>query len=381
MTLLHISDLHIGKTLQKMSLQDDQRYILEQILALVATHRPDAVVIAGDVYDKPVPNTEAIQMFDQFIISLSKLDIAVLMVSGNHDAPERLGFLSRLLADKGVYIQGAYQGSFATVPLEDTHGTVYFHLMPFLKPSMVRPYVDTVIDTYEDCIAAVMKAHPLAPDARHVLVAHQSVTAAGFTPERSESESDPIGGVYMINAAMFADFDYVALGHYHGPQQVGSPNVRYAGSPLKYSLSEQFHHKSAALVTLNALGTSPTVTLLPLAPLRDLRSLRGTLSWILSPEAVASGNTDDFLFITLTDEHEEADVLSILRDQYPNVLQVLYDTNRTRAQAISQDTLDMSQVDPVAAFAQFYEVQNGISLTATQQAIVANLLTESEGAV
>ena len=322
MKFLHISDLHLGKQLAEYSLLDDQRYILRQILDIAAERQPDAVIVAGDLYDKPVPPAEAVTVLDWFITSLTEMQIPLLMISGNHDSPERLDFGSGLFEEKGVYLVGQFNGAPKKVTLGEPGDQADFYLLPFIRPGNVRPFFpDEEIKSYDDAMRCIMENLTLSKDVPSVLVAHQFVTAGGVSPERSESEIISLGGTDNVDVSNFIAFQYVALGHIHRPQRLTRDSVRYAGSPLKYSFSEAEYDKSVVLVTLNGME-EPTIELIPLEPVRDLRRIRGPLEKLLSDEVVSASNREDYLHVTLTDTEPVADPLYRLRQVYPNIMRL-----------------------------------------------------------
>jgi len=379
MKFLHIADLHIGKLVNGFSMIEDQAHILSQILACVDAEKPRAVVLAGDIYDRPAPGTDAVRLFDRFLTSLAHTGTAVLLISGNHDSPERLGFAGQLLQEQAVYLCGVYEGAPQTVRLQEEGVTACFHLLPFVRPAdLRRVHEDAAVETYADAVRVALSGLAREPGARHVLVAHQFVVGRGPAPERSDSETIAVGGVDSVDADLLSGFDYVALGHLHGPQRVGCETVRYAGSPLKYSFSECRHQKSACLVTLKAQG-APEIRLIPLRPRRDLRKIRGPLSALLSPEVAGQGNADDYLHVTLTDEDEPLDAMDALRGVYPNVMALAFDNARTRALAELSTPAPVAQADPQALFAEFYTQLNGREMNACQARIVRDLLAKTGG--
>ena len=247
MKLIHLSDLHIGKRVSEISMLDDQRYILSSILSIIDDEKPDAVLIAGDVYDKSIPSTEAVELFDEFLVSLAKRKIRVLIISGNHDSAERLAFGNRLLDSTGIHISPAYQGTVEPVVLSDNAGVVNFWLLPFIKPAHVkRCHPDKNIESYTDACRVAIEKMAIDPAKRNVLLTHQFVTGAATC----SSEELSVGGSENVDASVFDAFDYVALGHIHGPQNIGCNRIRYCGTPLKYSISEENHHKSVTVVHL-----------------------------------------------------------------------------------------------------------------------------------
>lgn len=372
MRFFHLADLHIGKTLNGFSLLEDQRHVFAQILELAAEKKPRAVVLAGDIYDKPTPTGEAVQLFDELLVGLSRLNIPVLIISGNHDSPARLDFAGRILQRQGVHLYSRFEGAARQVEL----GGVVFHLLPFVKPAQVRPfYPQANIESYQQAVQAVLAASPPDPARPSVLVTHQFVAWPGQQPEESESELRPVGGIDLIDGRIFEAYDYVALGHLHGPQRIGREGMRYAGSPLKYSLSERDHHKSLAMVELDGQGP-PAVELLPLAPFRDLRRLVGTAEQLTA--AAPAANAEDYVYAVLTNQEEVVDALGRLRAVYPNLLGLGYDNLRSAALGGFEEAPQVEGRDPAELFADFYTRQNGAPPSAEQKAVVAALLNEAE---
>lgn len=324
MRFLHLADLHLGKRVNGFDLLDDQRAILQQVLALCGEHRADAVLLAGDLYDTPQPPAAAVLLLDWFLTELAGRQIPVLAVSGNHDSAERLDYAARLLARQGVYLAGRFTGQLQTVRLADAAGPVEFVLLPFVRAATVRHFLpDAPIRNYDEAVAAALATLPPAGGVRRVLVAHQFVTAGACPPAPAGSESCAleVGTVEQVDAARFAGFAYVALGHIHRPQAVGDGTVRYAGSLLSYSLDECGCEKSAPLVTLDAAGAAD-VQLLPLAPRRRMRHLTGPLARLTDPALVC--DADDYIWATLTDEPPLPDAMARLRAAYPNAMKLDY---------------------------------------------------------
>ena len=370
MKLMHLSDLHLGKRLHEASLLEDQADILEKLLDVAAAERPDAVLIAGDVYDKPVPPAEAVQLFDGFLSRLADGGFPVLCIAGNHDSAERLAFGSRLMDGRGVYFAPVYDGDVRPVTLEDAWGPVDFYLLPFLKPAMVRRcFPDEPAETYSEAVRTAVAHLPVDRGRRNVLVTHQFVTGA----VRSESEEITVGGTDNVDAAAFDGFDYVALGHIHRPQDVGSPRLRYCGTPLQYAFSEAGHGKSVTIAELEAPGTL-TVRTVPLRPLRALRELRGTYLQLSSRDAYRGTAVEDYLHITLTDEEDVPDAAQKLRCIYPNLLRLDYDNARTRSAALPEELEAPEQQSPLELFETFYALQNGQPMSAEQRALAAELM-------
>ena len=357
MKFVHLSDLHLGKRLDEFSLIEDQRDILDKILTVIRAEKPDAVIIAGDVYDKSIPSAEAVQLFDQFLVSLAKAGPQIFVISGNHDSPERIAFASRLMTSSGVHLSPVYDGTIVPVSLDDAFGQVNIYLLPFIKPVHVRqsfPDEADKIATYTDAIRTVVSHMQLDPSKRNILVTHQFV--AGATQSGSEDAS--VGGLNVVSADVFEPFDYVALGHIHGAQNVGSEKIRYCGTPLKYSFSEAQQEKSITVITLEEKG-SLSQKIIPLQPLRDLRDLRGSYMELMAKKDGEERICTDYLRITLTDEEEIPNAIGKLRLRYPNLMKLLYDNTRTRSRAQISGAEGIEQKSPLELFRELYEKQNG----------------------
>lgn len=370
MKLIHLSDLHLGKRVNEFSMLEDQQYILTEILQIIDREKPDGVMIAGDVYDKSVPSAEAVALLDDFLVRLAKRDLQVFLISGNHDSPERMAFGGRLMAQSGVHLAPVYDGKVSPIPLTDEYGPVNLYLLPFLKPAHVRRcFPEREILTYTDALAAAIEAMGVNPAQRNVLVTHQFVTGAA----RCDSEEISVGGTDNVDVSVFEPFDYVALGHIHGPQQVGRETVRYCGTPLKYSFSEAKHQKSVTVVELGEKG-AVSVRTVPLTPMRDLAELRGTYE-----ELTFRGFYDgtsyprDYVHITLTDEEDIPDAVSKLRIIYPNLMKLDYDNKRTRAGIVLEGAEDQ-QRSPLELLEEFYEKQNGQPMGEEQRAFAKSLM-------
>ena len=382
MKLMHLSDLHLGKRLNEFSLLEDQSFILQQLVELVRSEQPDCVLLAGDIYDKPVPPAEAVTLFDDFLNKLAQLT-TVCVTSGNHDSAERLAFGAQLMREGGVHFCGLYTGEPQCVTLQDAYGSVHIYLLPFLKPAHVRhclpPTEVEQVTTYHEALrCAVERLHINAAE-RNVLVAHQFVTGA----QTAGSEAVNVGGVDNIGAEVFAAFDYTALGHIHRAQNVGSERVRYSGTPLKYSFAEWQQEKSVTLVELGEKG-SVSVTALPLAPLRDLRKLRGSYEELMSREFYdelpkdSDGLLRDFYHLTLTDEEDVPDAVQKLRSVYKNLLQLEYDNKRTRTDNAIEGAERVVEKSPLELMEEFYQLQNNQALSEKQRAYLQGLLEKEE---
>ena len=370
MRFLHLSDLHLGKRVCEFSMLDDQRFILEEILSLLDTHPVDAVLLAGDLYDKPVPPAEAVRLLDWFLTELAGRQLPIFAISGNHDSAERIAFGSHLLAGSRVYVSPVFTGAPAPITLTDEYGPVDIYLLPFLKPAVVRHvWPEEPIESYNDALGCALRHCPLCPDHRSVLVAHQFVAGAAAC----ESEEPSVGGLDCVDAALFDGFDYVALGHLHSPQKVGRDTLRYCGTPLKYSFSEAHQHKSATFVELGQKG-DVSLSTVPLTPRHDLREVRGSYLELTDRRNYEGTATDDYLHITLTDEQDVPEALARLRVIYPNLMRLDYDNLRTRTQNELDAPAQAESQTPLEQFAAFYQLQNNQPMSAEQTAFCQQLI-------
>ncbi len=370
MKFLHLSDLHLGKRVNEYSMLEDQEDILAKILEIVEKECPDGVLIAGDIYDKPVPGAEAVQMFDNFLYQLSKYHLQVFAISGNHDSPERIAFGARLMERSGVHLSLVYNGNVQSVTMEDDYGKVHIYLLPFLKPSYVRRfYKETEIESYTEALATALQGLPLEPYDRNILLSHQFVTGAN----RSESEEISVGGLDNVDVTVYKGFDYVALGHLHAPQHVGSESVRYCGTPLKYSFSEAKQEKSVSVVELKEKGTC-LIRTIPLLPRRDLREIKGSYLELTTKSNYEGTKVEDYLHITLTDEEDILDAIRKLRVIYPNLMKLDYDNQRTRYHMQVTETKAVEQKSPMELFLEFYEKQNNQPMSVEQKEYTMQLI-------
>ena len=363
MKLIHLSDLHIGKRVNEFSMMEDQEYILKQILKIIDDEAPDGVIIAGDVYDKPVPSAEAVELFDDFVVRLSNRSLPVYIISGNHDSPERLAFGNRLMSASGIHFSSVYNGAAERFELTDEYGTTAIYMLPFVKPSNVRRfYPDDKIESYTEAIAVAVREMQVNPDNRNIIITHQFVTGA----ERSDSEDVSVGGTDNVDASVFDGFDYVALGHIHRPQNVGGETIRYCGSPLKYSFSEAPYEKSVTVVELQEKGNT-SVRTVPLTPMREMVELKGAYEELtLKSFYEGTSYREDYVHITLTDEEDIPDVVQKLRIIYRNLMKLDYDNKRTRHQTEINGAEDVAVKSPLELFAEFYEAQNGAAMSPDQ---------------
>lgn len=373
MKFLHLADLHLGKRVNGFSMLEDQAHILRQILAILDDEQPDGVLIAGDVYDKSVPSVEAVGLLDGFLTELRARGVPVLLISGNHDSPERLAFGGRVMDSCGIHISPVYDGALAPVTLQDAFGPVHVWLLPFVKPAHVRRWFpDADIESYTDAVAEAVAHMDIDTAARNVLVTHQFVTGG----TRSGSEELSVGGTDNVDSGVFAPFDYVALGHLHGAQHIGRETIRYAGSPLKYSFSEARQHKSVTVVTLGEKGDVQVRTA-ALTPLRELREIRGSYDE-LTARSFYEHTTyrSDYLHLILTDEQDVFDAMSRLRTIYPYLMTLDYDNARTRAAGGMSVPAETERRTPLELFEALYLRQNHRPMSDVQRAYIAQLMEQ-----
>lgn len=373
MKFLHLADLHLGKRVNGFSMLEDQAHILRQILAILDDEQPDGVLIAGDVYDKSVPSVEAVELLDGFLTELRTRGVPVLLISGNHDSPERLAFGGRVMDSCGIHISPVYDGALAPVTLQDAFGPVHVWLLPFVKPAHVRRWFpDADIESYTDAVAEAVAHLDIDTAARNVLVTHQFVTGG----TRSGSEELSVGGTDNVDSGVFAPFDYVALGHLHGAQHIGRETIRYAGSPLKYSFSEVRQHKSVTVVTLGEKGDVQVRTV-ALTPLRELREIRGSYDE-LTARSFYEHTTyrSDYLHLILTDEQDVFDAMSRLRTIYPYLMTLDYDNARTRAAGGMSAPAEAERHTPLELFEALYQRQNHQPMSEVQREYIAQLMEQ-----
>lgn len=373
MRFLHTADLHIGKRVNEFSMLEDQEYILRQILKTADKEQVEAVLIAGDVYDKQVPSAEAVRLFDWFLTQLNSRKLPVIVIGGNHDSVERLSFGAQIMEESGVYLTQSYDGKVVPVRLEDEYGPVNLWMLPFLKPAMVKRFFsEQDIVTYQDALETVIGNMELNREERNLLIAHQFVTGA-VTGGSEDSVEVFVGGVENVDASVFADFDYVALGHIHRAQSAGGERIRYSGTPLKYSFSEIRHEKSVTIAELKEKG-SLTVHQEPLKPLHDMREIRGSYEELVLRENYQGTDLEDYLHVILTDENDIPDVIGRLRSIYPNIMKLDYDNQRTRRnQELMKEEAAVEQ-SPMELLGQFFSQQNNQEMSPEQTEYARTLM-------
>ena len=372
MRFLHLSDLHLGKRVNEFSMLEDQAYILKEILNIIDEQKVEAVLIAGDIYDKLIPSAEAVRLLDDFLTRIAARELPVFLISGNHDSAERIAFGSRLMSSRQIYLSPVFESDVEPVTISDRYGEINIYMLPFVKPSLVkRVYPEEEIITYQDAVNAAVQHMQIDTDKRNILLAHQFVTGAA----RCDSEELSVGGVDDVDASVFDGFDYVALGHLHGPQKIGKETVRYSGTPLKYSFSETNHKKEAVIVDVEEKGKI-NIQQIPFLPKHDMREVRGTYMEVTALDFYKDMNTDDYLHITLTDEEDIPDAIGYLRCIYPNIMKLSYDNLRTRAAGTVRGTAEVEEKSPMELLREFYELQNNQPMTDEQEEIARGMMEE-----
>lgn len=373
MKFIHISDLHLGKRVYEYSMTEEQEYILNQILEIIESEKPDGVLIAGDIYDKPIPPAEAVKLFDDFLVRLADRKTEVFVIGGNHDSIERIAFGARLMSSRGVHISPVYNGEILPVTMNDGHGKVNVFMLPFVKPAHVRGFCDEEICTYTDAIRSAISVMDVNPSERNILVAHQFVTGA----TRCESEEVSVGGLDNVDASVFEVFDYVALGHIHSPQNCGSPKIRYCGTPLKYSFSEAKDNKSVTVVELCEKGNT-VIRTAELKPRHELVELKGKYEELTLKSFYENTSwQEDYTHITLTDEDDIPDAVSRLRTIYHRLMKLDYDNKRTRMNIEINGTDSVEAKTPDELFADFYLLQNNQPMSDEQAEFMKELIEKT----
>lgn len=370
MKIMHLSDLHIGKKVNEYSMLQDQVYILKEILQIIDNEKVETVIIAGDVYDRSLPPNEALELFDEFLYQLSSRNVNVFVISGNHDSPERISYGGRMMTENKIFLSPVYDGNVKPITLNDDYGEVNFYLLPFVRPADIRRYFpDENIENYTDAVKVAIDNMNVDFSERNILVTHQFVTGA----ELSESEDIIVGGTDNVSGEVFDGFDYVALGHIHREQTVGKDNIRYCGTPLKYSFSEAKHIKSVTILDFNDKGNIE-YSKIPLTPFRDMREIRGTYYELTLKSSYESTNTEDYLHITLTDEEDIPDAIGKLRSIYPNIMKLDYDNLRTRGSGTVDAIENIESKSPFELFADLFKQQNNQDMGEEQEEIMRNLI-------
>lgn len=370
MKFIHLSDLHIGRKVNEFSMLEDQKYIFDKIISIIEQQKVDGVWIAGDIYDKSIPSREAVQVFDDFLTKIASKNIPVFVISGNHDAAERIAFGAELMKQSKVYFSPVFDGNVSEIILKDEYGEIAIYLLPFIKPATVRLYYsDVEINSYNDAVKTVIEHININKNRRNVLIAHQFVTGA----EKSNSEDISVGGIDNVDADVFDNFDYVALGHIHKPQYVGRETIRYCGTPLKYSFSEVNHKKSVSIVTLKQKGTI-SIEKIDLIPQKDMCEIKGYYQEITALQYYKNINVQNYMHIILKDEQDIVDAISKLRSIYPNIMRLDYDNKRTQNNQMIDVTENIENKTPLQLLQQFYEIQNNCAMTEEQTLFSAHIM-------
>lgn len=370
MKIMHLSDLHIGKKVNEYSMLQDQIYILKEILRIIDNEKVETVIVAGDVYDRSLPPNEALELFDEFLYQLSSRNVNVFVISGNHDSPERISYGGRMMTENKIFLSPVYDGNVKPISLNDDYGEVNFYLLPFIRPADIRRYFpDENIENYTDAVKVAIDNMNVDFSERNILITHQFVTGA----ELSESEDIIVGGTDNVSGEVFDGFDYVALGHIHREQTVGKDNIRYCGTPLKYSFSEAKHIKSVTILDFKD-KENIEYSKIPLTPLRDMREIRGTYDELTLKSNYENTNVDDYLHITLTDEEDIPDAIGKLRSIYPNIMKLDYDNLRTRGSGTVDAIENIESKSPFELFADLFKQQNNQDMSEEQEEIMRNLI-------
>lgn len=379
MKLVHLSDLHLGKRVNEFSMIEDQAYILRKIISIIDEEKADGVMIAGDVYDKSIPPLEAVSLFDNFLTLLSKRKIPVFIISGNHDSAERVSFGSDLMKASSVYFSPAYDGNIQAITINqnneiDQFGPINIYMLPYIKPALVKAFLKNseegeTIQSYTHALSYVINSMKIDSSVRNVLIAHQFVTGA----ITCDSEDLSVGGSDNVDVEVFDAFDYVALGHLHGPQKVGREDVRYCGTPLKYSFSEVNHKKALLFVELGEKGQISYKSI-PLEALHDMREIKGTYEEVTLLQNYQNTKTDDYMSIILTDEDEIPQAFGKLQAIYKNLMKLTYDNQRSRLNKQIENLSDIEKISPIDIFSTFYEEQNNRPMDEFQQNFVKSMI-------
>lgn len=373
MRFLHLADLHIGKRVNGFSMIEDQKFVFEQVYNVIENEKIDGIIMAGDIYDKPVPSAEAVKLFDEMLTRLVSINLPIFVISGNHDSAERIGFGSDILSVAKVYMSRVYNGNLQKIELEDDYGKINVYLLPFIKPATVKNiYKEAEIKDYDDALEYVLSQEKIDETKRNVIVSHQFVTGA----MRSESEEVSVGGLDNVSVENYKAFDYVALGHIHRAQQMGRESARYAGTLLKYSFSEEKHNKSMTIVDLKEKGNIE-IKEIPVKPLHDLKTIKGKFSKITSEEFYKELKKEDYYRAVLTDEDDILNAIGKLKSIYPNLMSMEYDNTRTRSYSVVDNVETVEAKSPLDYFEEFFEKQNGRKMSEKQRDYLLEILGEA----
>lgn len=382
MRILHLADLHLGKILQEESLLEDQKYMLEEIIKKVQEENIEIILISGDIYDRSIPQTDAVDMLDYFLNKLIKdLKKQVFMISGNHDSKERLGFGNKIFENDGLYISSKYEGQIKKVELQDEYGKLNIYLLPFIKPVEVKKYFEDEILSYDETIKKIIEKENIDETQRNIILTHQFVTCIGEEVERTDSETISLGGIDNVDISNYDKFDYVAIGHVHRPQRIGRDTARYAGTMLKYSFSEVNHKKTIPIIDFKEKGNI-NIKLVELTPLRDMREIKGPIEELTKKENYKNTNTEDYIKAIITNEEPVYDAIGQIRKVYPNVLKLEIQNSKSSVSQNDEKEKELQNIknkSEVELFNEFYKFQNYTELNDEQTQVIENIVKEIKG--
>lgn len=380
MKILHLSDLHIGKSIHEQCMLEDQKYILNQIIEEIKERKIEIIIISGDIYDRSVPPSDAVIVLNNFLKTLIKdIKIKVCVIAGNHDSKERLNFGSEIFAEEGLYISSIYSGKIDKIQLQDEFGKLNIYMLPYIKPIEVKQYFDEEVDisTYNNAVKKVIEKEEINENERNIILSHQFVTAGNIEPEKSESEIRYLGGTENVDVSCYDKFDYVALGHIHGPQRIGRDTARYAGTMLKYSFSEVNQRKSLTIIDFKEKGNMD-INLIPLKPLRDMRVIKGPIQELLKEENYINTNREDYIRAIITNEEPIYEPMSQIKKVYPNTLRL--DIENSKTVTNSEDKMSdidfIKKKDELELFNEFYKMQHNQELDELKLEMVKKVIEE-----
>ena len=380
MKILHLSDLHIGKSIHEQCMLEDQKYILNQIIEEIKERKIEIIIISGDIYDRSVPPSDAVIVLNNFLKTLIKdIKIKVCVIAGNHDSKERLNFGSEIFAEEGLYISSIYSGKIDKIELQDEFGKLNIYMLPYIKPIEVKQYFDEEVDisTYNNAVKKVIEKEEINENERNIILSHQFVTAGNIEPEKSESEIRYLGGTENVDVSCYDKFDYVALGHIHGPQRIGRDTARYAGTMLKYSFSEVNQRKSLTIIDFKEKGNID-INLIPLKPLRDMRVIKGPIQELLKEENYINTNREDYIRAIITNEEPIYEPMSQIKKVYPNTLRL--DIENSKTVTNSEDKMSdidfIKKKDELELFNEFYKMQHNQELDELKLEMVKKVIEE-----
>lgn len=376
MKILHLADLHLGKVIQEQSLLEDQKYMLNEIIEKIKEEEIDIILISGDVYDRSIPQADAIDLLDDFLnILIKDLKKQVFIISGNHDSKERLGFGNKIFENEGLFISSKYEGKIKKVELQDEYGKLNIYMLPFIKPIEVKKYFDDESLSYDETIKKIIEKEDIDESQRNIILTHQFVTSIGEEVERTESEVLTLGGTDNVDISNYNKFDYVAIGHVHRPQRIGRDTARYAGTMLKYSFSEVNHKKTMPIIDFKEKGNID-IKLVELKPLRDMREIKGPIEKLI--ENYEEENANDYIRAIITNEEPVYDAIGQIRRIYPNVLKLEVQNSKilSNIEFKTENLQKVKSKSEVELFNEFYKFQNNIELNVEQKNLIQEVVKE-----